>query len=319
MADVNNLMESIKAASHMATRAAYGCALVELGQNNDKVIVLDADLSGATMTKTFKEAFPERHINVGIAECNLVGMSAGLSRMGYIPFCSTFAIFGTGRAYEVVRNSVAYPHFNVKLACTHSGITVGEDGGSHQSIEDIALMRVIPGMTVVVPCDALETVKAVRALAKMDGPAYLRLGRAAVSVLPNAPFTLGHANVLRDGTDLAVFACGYMVAPMLEAAKALEAEGKSVAVINVHTIKPLDEKTVVEYTQKCKRVVTAEEHSVIGGLGDAVACVVAGMDVSFEKIGVEDRFGQSGKIDDLLEEYGFTTPQLTERLRNALK
>lgn len=303
-----------------ATRDAYGEALAELGKKNDRVVVLDADLSGATKTSTFKKAFPERHFNVGIAECNMVGMSAGLSTMGYIPFCSTFAIFGTGRAYEIVRNSVAYPHFNVKLACTHAGITVGEDGGSHESIEDIALMRVIPGMTVIVPADAGETAKAVEALAEMNGPAYLRLGRSGVPVLGDMPFEIGRANVLRDGDDIAVFACGGMVASALEAAEALAAEGRSVAVINVHTIKPLDTETVKKYAEKCQNVVTVEEHSVIGGLGDAVGAAVLslGKAVKFKKIGVNDLFGQSGKAADLLEEYGLSTGKITESIRAQL-
>lgn len=303
-----------------ATRDAYGEALVELGKKNDRVVALDADLSGATKTAIFKKAFPERHFNVGIAECNLVGMSAGLSTMGYIPFCSTFAIFGAGRAYEVVRNSVAYPHFNVKLACTHAGITVGEDGGSHESIEDIALMRVIPGMTVVVPADARETAKAVEALAAMDGPAYLRLGRSGVPVLDDKPFEIGKANVLRDGEDIAVFACGGMVASALEAAETLESEGKSVAVINVHTIKPLDAALVAEYADKCRNVVTVEEHSVIGGLGDAVGDVALalGEAIKFKKIGVNDLFGQSGKAADLLEEYGLSVGKITESIRAQL-
>ncbi|MEG1304660.1 MAG: transketolase C-terminal domain-containing protein, partial [Oscillospiraceae bacterium] len=227
----------------IATRAAYGEALVELGRQNDKVVVLDADLSHATMTMNFAKTYPDRFFNAGIAEANMVDMSAGLSTMGYIPFCSTFAIFGTGRAYEMVRNSVAYPHFNVKLAMTHSGITVGEDGGSHQSIEDIALMRVIPGMTVIVPADANEAKKAVFAAAAYDGPVYLRLGRSAVEVLEDMPFEIGKANVLRDGADAVIFTCGYFVKSALDTAAALAAEGKDVAVVNIHTIKPLDEKT----------------------------------------------------------------------------
>ncbi|MDO4566425.1 MAG: transketolase C-terminal domain-containing protein [Oscillospiraceae bacterium] len=307
-------------AEKKATREAYGEALAKLGELNDKVVVLDADLSGATKTSTFKKAFPKRHFNVGIAECNLLGISAGLSTMGYIPFCSTFAIFGTGRAYEVVRNSVAYPHFNVKLACTHAGITVGEDGGSHQSVEDIALMRVIPGMTVVVPADAKETEKAVMALAEMDGPAYLRLGRSGVPVLDDAPFEIGRANVLREGNDIALFACGCMVSAALEAAEALAAEGKNAAVINVHTIKPLDCETIKKYAAKCKNVVTLEEHSVIGGLGDAVGAVVLSMDdaVRFTKIGIDDLFGQSGKADALMEEYGLSNARVLEKIRKTL-
>ncbi len=306
-------------ADKKATRAAYGETLVKLAQTNDKIVVLDADLAEATTSKKFKEAYPDRFFDCGIAECNLVGMSAGLSTMGYIPFCSTFAIFGTGRAYEIYRNAVCYPKFNVKLCCTHAGITVGEDGGSHQAIEDIALMRVIPGNTVVVPADYNEAVKAIEAVSKMQGPAYVRLGRAPGEVLDDMPFELGKANVLRDGADVAVFACGYMVAEVLHAAETLAAEGKSVAVINVHTIKPIDEQTVMQYAQKCKNVVTVEEHSVIGGLGDAVAEVLMGkVDCKFKRIGVNDQFGQSGKYQDLLVEYGLDEKSVTDAIRAVL-
>ncbi|MEG1650996.1 MAG: transketolase family protein [Oscillospiraceae bacterium] len=306
-------------ADKKATRAAYGEALVELGAKNENLVVLDADLSAATMTNGFRKAYPDRFYNAGIAECNMVGMAAGLSTMGLVPFCSTFAIFGTGRAYEIFRNSVAYPHFNVKLACTHSGITVGEDGGSHQSIEDIALMRAIPGNTIVVPADANEARKAVFALAEMQGPAYLRLGRAPSEIFEDAPFEIGKANVLKDGCDLAIFACGFMVAPALNAAKVLEAEGKSVAVINVHTIKPIDADTILKYSEKCKNVVTIEEHSTIGGLGAAVADVLMGkVNCKFKKIGVNDVFGQSGKYTDLLVEYGLDEKSILDSVRAVL-
>ncbi|MEG0912402.1 MAG: transketolase family protein [Oscillospiraceae bacterium] len=306
-------------ADKKATRAAYGEALVELGAKNENLVVLDADLSAATMTNGFRKAYPDRFYNAGIAECNMVGMAAGLSTMGLVPFCSTFAIFGTGRAYEIFRNSVAYPQFNVKLACTHSGITVGEDGGSHQSIEDIALMRAIPGNTIVVPADANEARKAVFALAEMQGPAYLRLGRAPSEIFDDAPFEIGKANVLKDGCDLAIFACGFMVAPALNAAKVLEAEGKSVAVINVHTIKPIDADTILKYSEKCKNVVTIEEHSTIGGLGAAVADVLMGkVNCKFKKIGVNDVFGQSGKYTDLLVEYGLDEKSILDSVRAVL-
>ena len=302
-----------------ATRAAYGEALVELGAKNDKVVVLDADLSSATMTKDFRAAYPERFFEAGIAECNLVGLSAGLSTMGYIPFCSTFALFGAGRAFEIVRNSVVYPHLNVKVAVTHAGITVGEDGASHQAIEDIALMRAIPGMTVIVPGDANEAKKAVFAAAEFDGPMYLRFGRAPQLVLDDAPFEIGKANVLREGTDVALFACGFMVGQAMEAAEKLADEGISVAVINVHTIKPLDTETVLKYANKCGCVVTAEEHNVIGGLGDAVADVLMGNgNFKFKKIGVQDRFGQSGKVAPLLEEYGLSVDKVDEQVKAAL-
>lgn len=304
-----------------ATRVAYGDALVELGRKNDKVVVLDADLAHATMTMTFQKEFPDRFFNVGIAECNLVGMSAGISTMGFIPFCSTFALFGTGRAYEIVRNSVAYPKNNVKLAMTHAGITVGEDGGSHQSIEDIALMRVIPGMVVVNPADYNEAKRAVFAAAALDGPVYIRLARAPSPVFEGAddqPFTLGKANVLREGADIVLVACGYMVHIALQAADTLAAEGKSVAVLNMHTIKPLDTQTLLAWADQCKNVVTLEEHSIIGGLGEAVAAELCGRDVKFHRIGIEDRFGQSGKYQDMLEAYGLSAGQVTDRVRKLI-
>ena len=307
-------------ADKIATREAYGKALVELGAQNDRVVVLDADLAGATMTKYFKEAYPERFFDMGIAEANMVNVAAGMSTMGLVPFCSTFAMFGAGRAYEQVRNSIAYPKFNVKLCMSHAGVSVGEDGGSHQCIEDLALMRVIPGMTVVVPADASEAKKAVAALAEFEGPAYLRLARLATPVFEeDYPFELGKANVLRDGSDVAIFACGLMVSEALEAAKLLEADGVSAAVINVHTIKPIDAQCVMDYAQKCGKVVTVEEHSVIGGLGDAVAAVLMGkVNCKFHKIGVQDQFGQSGKAADVLKEYGLTAPQIAETVKAHL-
>ena len=261
----------------IATREAYGKALVELGEQNKNVVVLDADLAGATMTKFFKAAHPDRFFDCGIAEANMMNIGAGLSTMGLIPFCSTFAMFGAGRAYEQIRNSIAYPKFNVKICCSHAGVSVGEDGGSHQSIEDIGLMRLIPGMTVIVPADANEARKATFALAEFQGPAYMRLARLATPVFEeDYPFEIGKANVLREGKDVAVFACGLMVNEALEAAKLLSAEGIEISVINVHTIKPIDAACVTEYAQKCGNVVTVEEHSVIGGLGDAVADVLMG-------------------------------------------
>ncbi len=300
-----------------ATRVAYGEALVELGAVNDKIVVLDADLSGSTNTAKFAKAYPDRFFNAGIAEANMMGMAAGLATMGYIPFTSTFAMFGTGRAYEQVRNGIGYPHLNVKLAMSHAGITLGEDGGSHQAIEDIGLMRLIPGMTIVVPCDANETKKAVKALVEMEGPAYLRLARLPSIVFEDEmPFTLGQANVLRDGTDAVIFCCGYMVAGCLEAAKRLAMENISVAVVNVHTIKPIDRETVLTYARKCGKVLTAEEHSTIGGLGDAVADVLIGQgSFSFRKIGIQDRFGQSGKPADLLREYGLTEEDICQAVK----
>lgn len=304
----------------IATREAYGKALVELGEQNKNVVVLDADLAGATMTKFFKAAHPDRFFDCGIAEANMMNIGAGLSTMGLIPFCSTFAMFGAGRAYEQIRNSIAYPKFNVKICCSHAGVSVGEDGGSHQSIEDIGLMRLIPGMTVIVPADANDARKATFALAEFQGPAYMRLARLATPVFEeDYPFEIGKANVLREGKDVAVFACGLMVNEALEAAKLLSAEGIEISVINVHTIKPIDAACVTEYAQKCGNVVTVEEHSVIGGLGDAVADVLMGkVCCKFRKIGVNDQFGQSGKAADVLREYGLTADQIAARIKETL-
>ena len=300
-------------------RVSYGEALVELGKKNDKVVVLDADLAHATFTGTFQKEFPDRFFNVGIAEANLVDMSVGMAAMGYIPFCSTFALFGAGRAYEQIRNIVAYPKMNVKICCTHGGITVGEDGGSHQSIEDFALMRVIPGMTVVVPSDANETEKAVLAAAEHKGPLYMRIGRSPSRVLPPQPFEIGKANVLKDGSDIVLFACGIMVPEALDVAQALEEKGYSTAVVNMHTIKPLDEECVLKYAEKCRHIVTMEEHSVIGGLGDAVGSVLLEKcPKKLLKIGVLDRFGQSGKPCDLMDEYGLSAKTVVPRILEIL-
>lgn len=294
-----------------ATRVAYGEYLVELGQKNDKIVVLDADLAEATNTNKFRKAFPERFFDCGIAEANMVDMAGGLSTMGYIPFVSTFAIFGTGRAYESIRNGIAYPNFNVKMAFTHAGISVGEDGGSHQAIEDIALMRVIPGMTVIVPSDANETKKAIDAAIAINGPVYIRLSRLASEVMDDRPFNLGKANVLKEGSDTVLFCCGLMVEKCMEAAKILEESGISAAVVNIHTIKPLDEETILAYANKCGKVLTVEEHSVIGGLGDAVASTLCGKgSFSFRKLGVQDRFGQSATPQQLFEEYELTVDSI---------
>ncbi|MBS7227556.1 MAG: transketolase family protein [Oscillospiraceae bacterium] len=304
-----------------ATRQAYGEALIELVEKNDKVVVLDADLANATQTCKLAKAHPEKFYNCGIAEGNMMDIGAGLSTMGLIPFCSTFAMFAAGRAYEQIRNSIAYPHFNVKICATHAGVSVGEDGGSHQCIEDIALMRVIPGMTVICPADANEAKAAVNAIAELDGPVYLRLARLATPVFEGdmiKPFTIGKANVLREGKDVALFATGLMVNEALEAARLLEADGMDAAVINVHTIKPIDAECVTRYAEKCGKVVTIEEHSVIGGLGDAVADVLMGkVNCRFRKIGVNDRFGQSGKAADVLREYGLTADQIAEAVKKV--
>ena len=304
-----------------AIRAAYGEAVTKIGATNDKIIVLDADLSGATQTKFFKKEFPDRFYNVGIAEENLMGVAAGLAYQGFIPFASTFAVFGTGRAFEIVRNQIAYVNLNVKLALTHAGISVGEDGGSHQSIEDIALMRSLPNMTVIVPCDPIETEKAVNAAAKYVGPVYLRLARPAVDEVTKIEdkFEIGKAQVLIDGDDACIIACGLMISRALEAAKELKANGIDTAVVNMHTIKPIDKETILKYNSKCKVIVTAEEHSIIGGLGSAVAEVIAGKNGSkFGMIGIEDKFGHSGNPDKLFEEYGLTKENIIKKVKDNL-
>ena len=299
-----------------ATRQAYGEALIELCEKNDKVVVLDADLANATQTCKLAKAHPEKFYNCGIAEGNMMDIGAGLSTMGLIPFCSTFAMFAAGRAYEQIRNSIAYPHFNVKICATHAGVSVGEDGGSHQCIEDLALMRAIPGMTVICPADANEARAAVMAIADYNGPVYMRLARLATPVFEGdmiKPFKIGKANVLREGKDIALFATGLMANEALEAAKLLADDGIDAAVINVHTLKPIDAECVTKYAEKCGKVVTIEEHSVIGGLGDAVADVLMGkVNCKFKKIGVNDQFGQSGKAADVLREYGLTADQIAE-------
>ena len=305
-------------------RNAYGEALIELGRQKENIVVLDADLAHATMTAGFAKEFPERFFNSGIAEGNMISMSAGLSLMGYTPFCSTFAVFGTGRAFEQIRNGVCYPHLNVKLAMTHAGITVGEDGGTHQAIEDMALMRVLPGMTVIVPCDAREAKRAVFAAAEMEGPVYLRLGRSPSHVFEEEhPFQIGKANVLTEGTDIVLFACGIMVKTALDCANLLKKEGISAAVVNMHTVKPIDRECILHYAVQCKKVATIEEHSVIGGLGDAVAVVLMGSEmreqnISFLKIGIKDRFGQSGTPQELLAEYGLDVPGVLAQVKTLL-
>ena len=299
-----------------AIRVAYGEALAALGEENEKVVALDADLAHATMTATFANKFPQRFFNAGIAEANMIDMAAGLSTMGFIPFASTFAVFA-GRCFDQIRNGVCYPGFNVKFGMTHAGITLGEDGGSHQAIEDVALMRSIPGMTIIVPCDARETWRAVKAAAEIQGPVYLRLARLPSPVFEEEmPFEVGKANTLREGTDVAVITCGIMVDECLQAAEQLSAKGISAAVINMHTIKPLDEEAVLRFASSCGAVVTVEEHSVIGGLGDAVGDVLLRnrCAIPFEKIGVQDRFGQSGKPDDVLAEYGLDVASITARI-----
>lgn len=304
-----------------STREAYGLALAELGEKNDKVVALDADLSGSTKTGTFKKAFPDRFYNFGIAEADMMCAAAGFAFSGYVPFASTFAVFGTGRAFEQIRNSIAYTKANVKMAFTHAGISVGEDGGSHQSLEDISLMRTLPNVTVFCPCDAAETKKAVMAAAEIDGPVYLRLGRSSCDDVTdeNTPFVPGKAAVLTEGTDAAIFATGLMVSIAMKAAAVLEAEGISTAVVDFHTIKPFDAETVLDYNGRVKAIVTAEEAFVVGGLGSAVAETIAGKGgARFARVGVEDKFGQSGNPDALFELYGLTVENIVAKVKGLL-
>lgn len=295
------------AVKKVATRESYGNALAELGRTNEDIIVLDADLAAATKTGIFKKAFPERHVDCGIAECNMMGIAAGLAATGKIPFASTFAMFAAGRAFEQVRNSIGYPHLNVKIGATHAGISVGEDGASHQCNEDIALMRTIPGMVVICPADDIEAKAAVKAAAEYEGPVYLRFGRLAVPVINDTPdykFEMGKGVVLRDGTDVTLIATGLEVSETLAAAKRLEAEGISARVINIHTIKPLDEELICKAARETGKIVTVEEHSVVGGLGSAVCdAVCRACPVPVKKIGIQDVFGESGPAKELLKKY----------------
>ncbi|WP_300359301.1 transketolase family protein [Fusobacterium sp.] len=304
-----------------ATREAYGEALVELGKINENVVVLDADLSGSTKTNMFKKAFPERHFNVGIAEADLIGTAAGFATCGKVAFASTFAMFAAGRGFEQIRNTVAYPKLNVKIAPTHAGISVGEDGGSHQSVEDIAIMRAIPGMVVLSPADATETKKMVFAAAEYEGPVYIRMGRLNVPVLfdDNYDFQIGIANTIRDGKDVTIASTGLMTAEALKAAEELEKEGISVRVINVGTIKPLDGETILKAAQETKFIVTAEEHSVIGGLGSAVSEFLSEVHpTKVKKVGIYDKFGQSGTGEELLEKYELTAAKLISVIKENL-
>ena len=298
-----------------STRQAYGEALVKLGKENNDVVVLEADLSKSTMTAYFKKEFPERHINVGIAEADMIGTAAGFATTGKIPFASTFAMFAAGRAYDQIRNSVAYPKLNVKICPTHAGVSLGEDGGSHQAIEDVALMRVIPGMVVLSPADATETEKMVFAATKYNGPVYIRLGRLNIPVIygDDYNFEIGKAHTLTEGNDVAILATGLMVYEALEAAKLLEAEGVKARVINVSTIKPLDEETILKAAKECKFIVTSEEHSVIGGLGGAVSEFLAeNYPVKVIKHGVYDEFGQSADGDTMLNNYKLRAKDIAE-------
>lgn len=305
----------------IATREAYGKTLAELGATRD-FVVLDADLAEATKTVNFKKAFPDRFFDCGIAEGNMIGVAAGLAAAGKPVFASTFAMFAAGRAFEQIRNSVAYPHLNVKIAATHAGITVGEDGATHQCLEDLALMRVIPGMTVVNPSDAVEAAAALEAALDTDGPFYLRFGRYAVPVIHRSEdykFELGRGELLRDGKDATIVATGLMVSLALAAAEKLEAEGISVRVINIHTIKPLDTEIITLAARETGAIVTAEEHNVIGGLGSAVAETLAeNCPVPMLRVGVNDEFGRSGKVPPLLEMYGLTADNIADKVRKVI-
>lgn len=302
-------------------RVAYGEALARAGRDNDKIVVMDADLAHATMTGIFKDEFPDRFYNFGIAEANMVCAAAAFANTGYIPFVSTFALFGAGRAFEQIRNSVCYVNANVKFGLSHSGLSVGEDGGSHQSIEDIALMRELPNMTVFVPCDPAETEKAVQEAIKINGPVYIRVARPVCEDITSGdtPFIPGKANVMKEGGDVCIISAGLMVPVALEAAKGLEEEGIHAAVVNMHTIKPIDSEIILKMNETCKGIVTLEEHSVIGGLGSAVAEVLAGHSgARFERIGIQDKFGKSGKPDELFEAYGLTAENVMAACKRCL-
>ncbi|MBR1849525.1 MAG: transketolase family protein [Lachnospiraceae bacterium] len=310
-------------ADKIATRESYGNALVACAEKFPNLVVLDADLAGATKTGTFKKAYPDRFIDCGIAECNMTGIAAGMATCGKIPFMSSFAMFAAGRNFEQVRNSIGYPHLNVKIGATHAGITVGEDGATHQCNEDIALMRTIPGMTVIVPADDVEAKAAVEAALAYEGPVYLRFGRMAVPVINDAAnykFEIGKGITLKEGKDVTIVATGIEVAEAMEAAKLLEADGISAEVINIHTIKPLDAELVRASAKKTGKVVTVEEHSVIGGLGSAVCDALAEDALApVHKIGVHDRFGESGPAGDLLKKYGLDAQGIYKEVKEFLK
>ena len=324
MPDLNEMGTTMtQSKESIATRVAYGKALLELGKTNPNVVVLDADLSGSTQTKFFPKEFPDRFFNMGIAEQNMIGVAAGLSSTGKIPFASSFAMFACGRAWEFVRNSICHNQFNVKICATHAGLTVGEDGGSHQIIEDLAIMRVIPHLTVIVPADAVEARAATLAIAEFFGPVYMRLGRSNVPVLfdeKDFEFKIGKAHVMKAGIDVSIFACGVMVSRALWAQELLQNEGLSAEVVNVSTIKPLDEEAILNSVRKTGCAVTCEEHNIIGGLGDAVASVLAEKHlVPLKKIGVQDQFGQSGKADELLIHYGLTKENIANAAKEVIK
>lgn len=307
----------------IATRQSYGETLVELGREHEDVVVLDADLAESTKTALFRKEFPERHIDCGIQEANMIGVAAGLASCGKVPFCSSFAMFAAGRAYEQVRNSVGYPHLNVKIGATHAGISVGEDGATHQCLEDIALMRVIPGMVVINPSDDIEARAAVRAAYEYEGPVYMRFGRLAVPVMNDRPdyhFEIGKGTVLREGSDVTIIATGLEVAESLDAAEILEKQGISAEVVNIHTIKPIDTELIVKEAQKTGRVVTVEEHSVIGGLGSAVCEVLSeNSPLPVKRIGVYDTFGESGPALDLIHKFRLDGEGIAGQVSEYLK
>jgi len=305
----------------IATRAAYGKTLAKLGPENKNIVVLDADLSKSTKTADFKAVCPERFINVGIAEQNLAGISAGLATAGKIPFMSTFAMFAAGRAFEIIRNAICYPKLNVKVCATHAGLTVGPDGASHQAIEDIALMRSIPNMMVLNPADAVSTEKLIEAAIAYDGPVYIRLGRAAVPVVYNesSKIEIGKANLIQEGKDVTIVATGIMLAEAMDAEKVLAEEGISVRILDVHTIKPLDEEAIIAAAKETGAIVTAEEHSIIGGLGSAVAEVVTeNHPVKMQRVGVLDTFGESGEPRELMEKYKITADDIVKAVKKVL-
>ena len=306
----------------VATRDSYGAALVELGKTCEDLVVLDADLAGATKTGTFQKAFPERHYDFGIAEANMICAAAGMSTAGLVPFASSFAMFAAGRAFEQVRNSIGYPHLNVKIGATHGGISVGEDGASHQCCEDFALMRSIPGMTVICPADDVEAKAAVKAAYEMEGPVYLRFGRLAVPVFhaEDFKFEIGKGEVVKDGTDVAIIANGLLVYEAITAAEELAAAGINAMVINMATIKPLDEELVLEAARKCGKIITCEEHSVIGGLGEAVCSVLSEkLPTPVRRIGVNDEFGHSGPAAALLKQFGLSAEHIVEVAKDFCK
>jgi len=305
----------------IATRESYGNALKELGAVNEIVVVIDADLAGSTKTAVFRNVYPDRHFNCGIAECNVMGTAAGMASMGLIPFASTFAMFAAGRAYEIVRNSIGYPHLNVKICATHGGISVGEDGASHQCCEDIALMCTIPGMTVMSPADDVEARKMVHAAAELEGPCYIRFGRAAVPVFheENYDFKIGKGEVLKEGSDVAIIANGVMTYEAILAAQQLEKEGINARVINIGTIKPIDREIVLAAAKECKKIITCEEHSVIGGLGAAVCEVLEEeYPVPVRRIGVQDVFGHSGPMLEVMKDFGLCADNIVKQTKDFL-